>query len=159
MYTNNLYIEEAEVSNATDVYSPFMEKLEVVIEDIVIQGDSMIYLPMMTFEKMESNPFNNEERLYPIDFAYPIERSGTITITIPEYLEVVEQPKPLMLKMPDKSIDFLYTITNMGNKIILNYRYKVNKPQINIDEYQNVRTMFEYIIEKESEPVVLKIKG
>jgi len=155
---DGLTIEEATFSNVYDIYQPVKESYDVTIENIAIQMDSLIYLPLMVFESIEDNLFNSKTREYPIDFAYLRERSGVINITLPPNVEVVEIPKPLMLSMPGKSLDYVYSLAQMGNKLILNYRLRVNKPIVSMLEYNELRTFYEYIIEKEAEPVILKLK-
>lgn len=153
-----LIINDATFSNIDDIYKPVKETYNVTIENTLIQNDSLLYLPMMIYERMEENLFNSSTRDYPIDFTYPRERSGAITITLPPNIEVVELPEPLILTMPDKSLDYVYSLTQLGNKLILNYRLRVNKYVINIIDYDKLKMFYEYIIEKENEPVILKMK-
>jgi len=151
-----LIINEADIENVDDIYSPLKETFDVTIEDVAIVTDSLVYLQLMPFNKLEANSFNNDERLYPIDFTYPRERSGTISITLPNNVEVIEIPEPLRLGMPDKSVDYIYSVSQIGNKIILNYRMRIVKPMIYVSEYPNLRTMYEYVIQKEDQPLVLR---
>mgnify|MGYP002639526901 CR=1 FL=1 len=153
-----LIINEAEYSNVEDVYKPVKEKYDITIESLGTQSDSIIYLPCMEYEKMDENPFNSSTRLYPIDFIYPVERSGVITINLPPNVEVLDVPKPLRLAMPDKSMDYIYSLSTMGNKVILNYRLRIVDAVIRASEYDKMRIFFEYITEKEAEPIILKIK-
>lgn len=153
-----LIINNAEIQNIENIYLPVKETYDVSLENVIIRTDSMVYLSLMPFNKLENNPFNNEERLYPVDFTYPRERSGTISITLPENVEVIETPEPIMLTMPDKSIDYVYSITQLGKQVILNYRMRIIVPQIYVNEYPNLSMMYQYIIEKEDQPIILKLK-
>lgn len=155
---DDLIIQEATFTNIDSIYKPVAESYKVSIENVLIRTDSLIYLSMMSLESLKKNPFNNKIREYPIDFIYPRERSGMISISLPQDVEVIEMPKPLILSMPDKSIDYVYSLTQLGNKLILNYRLRINNPIINILQYENLRVFYEYIIEKEAEPVIIKIK-
>jgi|TARA_Y100000031_G_C8245289_1_gene397748 hypothetical protein len=154
---SGLIINDAVIKNVDSIYLPVKETYDITLENVLIQSDSLIYLSMMPFERLESNPFNNEERLYPIDFVYPRERSGMINISLPPGVEVLETPEPLMLKMPNKSIDYVYSISQLGNKLVLNYRLRINNFVISMMDYPNLRNIYEQIIEKESEPVILKL--
>ncbi|MFK5856167.1 MAG: DUF3857 domain-containing protein [Bacteroidota bacterium] len=153
-----LIINEATFSNINDIYKPLKESYDVIIENSAMQSDSLIYLSLMNYEKIEDNLFNSKTRDYPIDFTYPRERSGVITITLPPGVVISEMPEPLRLAMPDKSMDYVYSLTQMGNKLILNYRLRIIKSVINYSQYEHIKTFYEYIIEKEAEPVVLKIQ-
>ncbi len=155
---DGLNIDDATFTNVNDIYEPVKEAYNVTIENIAIQSDSLIYLPLMIYESIEENLFNTKTREYPIDFTFPRERSGVINISLPPNIEVVEIPEPLKLTMPDKSLDYVYSLSHMGNKLILNYRLRINKPVISMLEYDKLRTFYEYIIEKEAEPIILKIK-
>ncbi len=155
---DGLYIDNAKFTDVDSIYKPIREAYDVTIENVVIQSDSLIYLPMMTYERIEDNLFNSKTREFPVDFTYLRERSGVINISLPPNVEVIEIPEPLMLRMPDNSIDYVYSLTQMGNKLILNYRLRINKSIISILEYDKLRTFYEYVVEKETEPVILKVK-
>lgn len=156
--TQGMIINDVVIQNVDSVYLPVKERFDISVENVISRIDTLVYMPLMPFDKIESNLFNSEDRIYPVDFIYPRERSGVVNITLPLNVEVVELPKPLMISMPDKSIDYVYSITQLGNSLVLNYRLRIKKPQIYISEYENLRMMYEYIIEKEAQPVILKLK-
>ncbi len=156
---SNVKVNDYEFTDFDSIYKPVKENFKVEIENSVMAADSLVYIQLMPFEQIKENPFNEEKRLYPIDFIYPIERSGTITYTIPDNLKVIEVPENLALKMPDNSIDYTYSVSNFGNKVIVNYRLRINQYFISQLEYDKIKMLYGYILEKEAEPLVLKIKN
>ncbi len=124
----------------------------------ITEAGDMLYFSPVVLEKIESNPFKLEERKYPVDFAYPNFTKLVLSIALPENYEVVELPKPVMFRLPDKSASFVYRISNMGDKINLYLELKINKSLFSYAEYPDLRMFYENVYSKHNEQVVLKKK-
>ncbi|HEY9113965.1 MAG TPA: hypothetical protein VIN10_04650 [Bacteroidales bacterium] len=154
-----LTIYDVDIQNLNDVYSPIMDNYTVKIENQVYQMDSILYLELTLFEQMEENPFKAEIRKYPVDFAVPIEKNGIVKITIPDNYEVMELPSPVKFALTDDKASFIYSISQMGNIISLQYALKINNTLFVLDQYNELKAFYNEVIKKEAEPVVLKIKS
>ena len=155
---DGLTINDATFTNIDSIYKPVKVTYDVTIDDLSIQSDSLLYLAPLTYEKMDKNLFKTKTREYPVDFAYPRERSGVISITIPDNIEVSRIPDPLRLVMPDNLMDYVYSISQIGNKLIVNYRLRINEPVVSMLYYDKLRSFYDFIIEKEAEPITFKLK-
>jgi len=118
--------------------------------------NDIVYLNPMFFHQINENPFILEDRKYPIDYGYLIERAFIINYTIPEGYEVIEYPEKIIVKLPNNDAYFAYNVTVMGNKISLTSRFNINKILFLPNEYTLLKEFYNQIIKKHAEPIVLK---
>jgi hypothetical protein len=154
--TKGLTINRFTLSDANNIYKPLSDTLFVDITDNAeMIGDKIMFKPLL-FEVVEKNRYTLEERKYPVNYNYPIAEQYLFTYTIPEGYSVESLPASAMIKMPDNSISISYNIQAAGNKITLGYRFSINKILFLPDEYKNVKALYDQIVKKHSEQVILK---
>ncbi len=112
------------------------------------------YLPFTS-----ENPFKLENRNYPVEYDYPWRSQEIITIEIPEGYEVSEIPKPLVVRTPDKSLSYVYSITPMGNTLQVSIMFSINKTTFIPEEYEGLKNLYKMIIDKQNELVLLSPAG
>ncbi len=138
-----------------DVYQPVKEKAKIILNNQCFATDSLVYLTVLPDRTLE-NPFKQEERKYPVDFKYPKSFSSTVIITLPDNYQPVKIPESQRMTLPNNDATFAYIIAIKGNKLMLNYHLKINKTLFLQADYQNLKTFYMQVINKESEPVILK---
>lgn len=131
---------------------------DVYTSDFINQAGDFIYVEPMMNEAMEENPFKLEKRMYPVDIPAPIDETYTLMLTIPEGYEVAEIPAATKVVTPDKSASFMYQAGNMGQVIQLQARLKIDKTFFLPDEYEGLKSFYDYVVKKQAEQIVLKRK-
>lgn len=150
-----MQVSEYEVSNADRPGKPVMEQLTFSLEDQwAAVGDKIYFNPMFLFSGGE-NPFKQEARNYPIDFAYPYQEKHTLNIELPQGYRVESLPEPVALSLANDLGTFRYQVVANGPTLQLVAQVSINKAVIPADYYAGVREFFENIVQKESEQVVL----
>lgn len=129
--------------------------VDVSSGDLNIVGD-LIYLTPLLHLKEDENPFQLEKRVCPVEFPYPFEHTATITINYPEGFTPNEIPKPAIVKLPDNGGQFMYQVQNFGNTIQVMSSVSIKKTDFNPEEYIYLRQLYDLILQKQAEPVVLK---
>lgn len=117
-----------------------------------------IYLTPMIFKHIDENRFTSEERKLPVEFAYPYEFRLNSNIMIPEGYEVEEMPEPIRLSNDDGSLNCLYTISQMGNVLTVNYQMQMKRILFSQMEYDVLKFFWEKMVEKNNEQVILRKK-
>jgi hypothetical protein len=151
-----LSIIKCEIKNKDSIYLPFMEEYEVKIKNKVTNVGNLLYVNPLLYEQMESNPFKVEERKYPVDFIYPMEKLYVFKLTLPENMQVSEVPKPLIIKLPDNSATIQYQVTTLGKVVQLVYKFNITKPNYTNEDYTNLRAFFSELVKKHAEPIIIK---
>ncbi len=149
-------IDKHEVEGMEDVKSKVKESIEMEIEDYAeMAGDLLIFNPFL-YSRMEENPFESKERLFPVNYGAPYNKTVSYRIQIPDGYVVDELPQPLAIGLPNKSGTFLYQIQQVGNSISLTSRFIINRTEFQAEEYGPLREFYAQVVAKQAESVVLK---
>jgi hypothetical protein len=151
-------VGKSEYQNIKEIDQPAREIHEVLINDhATIAGNIMHINPFIT-SQLESNPFVPERRQYPIDFGAPIEKNYILKLTIPQEYEVDELPIGKVIALPENTARYLFNVTQIGNTINISSKFQINKSVFTSEEYPNLRELFNLVITKQAEQIVLKKK-
>ena len=155
---SGLIINDYSIENLDSIYLPVSEKFDITAGSQVIEsGDEFIIIPLL-YNQMKENPFISETRKYPVDYGYNKESIITTKLIIPDNLTLMELPKPLEIKLTDNSASFRYESKISGNEITITSCFNINKPVFYYNEYSSLRGLYNQMIKKHSEPVILKKK-
>lgn len=147
-------IDSVSFENEDNVYKSLVGNYHIVNKDS--EDSDIIYMNPMIINQYEENPFEADERVMPIDFAYNTNDSYVMEITLPEGYVVDELPKPAVFQLPGKAARYQFSATNVGQKISIINNLKISKLIYNRDEYEGIKKFFELMIEKQSEQIVIK---
>jgi hypothetical protein len=154
--TKGLTVSSYLISNKLNIYKPVHDSLNVEISDNAdIIGDKILFKPLL-FESIEKNKYTLEDRKYPVDYNFPITESYFFEYTLPEGYQVESLPQTTIIKMPDNSISMTYSVTSENNKIRVVYRRTINKILFLPEEYKNLKEMYDQIVKKHTEQIILK---
>ncbi len=121
------------------------------VEDVA----GKLYFSPMIFLATKENPFKPEERLYPIDFGYPMKDRYIVNIALPEGYKVESLPENTLFNLGEGVGSYKYLISQVGNKLQLSVEFAMNQSLIGAEDYGNLKKFYELLIAKENEKVVL----
>jgi hypothetical protein len=151
-----LEISNFELFELDNLYKPVKEKFEIKLRNQIFEVDGKLYLSPMILHQLKDNPLRQEERLYPVDFVSAQETALIISLQIPEGYEIESVPAPLNIALPEKSAQVLFNISAMNGVVQLSYKLKFNKAVYMSNEYNYLKQLYNEIIKKHAEYVVLK---
>ena len=122
------------------------------------QDNDIIYLNPLLGHGESENPFKLNERMYPVDFAAPIDETYITKFTIPAGYVVDEMPKNVAVALPENSGRFTYMLQQEGNQIQIISKVSINKPVFYAEEYAYLKEFYNHIVAKHAEKIVLKIQ-
>lgn len=152
----NIEIEDYKVDNLEKISGSVIENYSFVKEDHVEIIDNKMYFSPLLFLKENKNPFVLEERLFPIDYAFPWNKKLQIIIKIPEDYTIESIPEPIKFKLPNDIGEFSYMIKKTSNnniQLMCSTTMKFSK--ISSDQYLFLKQFYNQIIIKETEKIVL----
>ncbi|MBK9291542.1 MAG: DUF3857 domain-containing protein [Bacteroidetes bacterium] len=133
-----------------------VETMDVAFDNMANSAEPYIYLnPMLIWQETE-NPLKSEKREFPVFFDSRTARKLTITITLPEGVEVESLPKPQRLSMPDNMGSFVYNVAATGNKLNIQFQSNLSAELIPPQHYDTLRNFLTLIVDKHAERIVLK---
>ena len=142
--------------NLEDVYKPVKEKANIEIENQCFESDTLVYVNVIP-DRLLINPFKQEERKYPVAFLYPKDFKTTVVLNVPEGYQAYSVPKPIRLKLPNNGGGFTLIVNVQGTKVMLTYKLRINKTMYSQKEYKLLKSFYQQLIDKTSEPVVFKV--
>jgi len=148
-------INSYKFNNLNDPYQEFSSEYDVSYTTSIGGNDVFVFNPL-AFVKMESNPFQKEKRYLPINYYEPIEYTSMVTIAIPKNYSISETPKSVDVSNTDKSARFTYTIIKLANSIEIKTKFSINKIKYETIEYNSLRGLYETMLQKLNESIVLK---
>jgi hypothetical protein len=106
--------------------------------------------------RYKNNPFQLEERSYPINFGYKINDITKTSIELPSGYKVKSLPGPVHIKLPNNGGSFVANYAEKDNKILVYSNLKINYPVYNPEKYKLLKEMFKGIIKTNNSLISLE---
>lgn len=151
-----LGIKNYQIQNLANLAEPLVESMDVTIEDNVEEAGNLAYFAPLLFERTKENPFKLEERIYPVDFAYPKEENYRITINFPKEYHLDKSPKNEKVVLPDDAASFVFMFAAEENKLMITSKISLKKAFFTPEEYHYLKELFKNIVRKQAEQIVFK---
>ncbi len=125
------------------------------VEGALIAGD-MIYMESLIGFDFDANPFKNPTRRLPVNFTYPRDIQYSAQYAVPEGYTIEDVPESLRLMLPDGDCMFMYSASPMNDQIHVNARLVLNRIIFPPEEYPDLKSFFDMVLQKQEEKIVLK---
>ena len=120
-----------------------------------ISNDKIYLMPFLN-EVFSENPLKQKTRTYPVDIKYPVKRTYKSEITVPEGYKV--EFLPAVSSDQDDLFGIEYKVTQNENTINVDFTYEFKHAVYSPEEYSRVKAMFDRIVKKGNEKIVLARK-
>ncbi len=151
----NIKIENLEKENEKELGEKLKEVYEFELSDAAeLIGDKILLKPLL-FTAMDENPFKADDRIYPIFFDYPSKQVKVVNILLPEGFAVETLPEPSITTFNNGACNYRITMVQNGNFLRIESVFDLKTIIYNPQDYTNLKKFFSYIVEKETEPIVL----
>jgi hypothetical protein len=118
-----------------------------------------LYLNPLNYFGVQRNPFQHENRNYPVDMGMLQQDIIRVTLTLPPGY-VAELPKPVSLALPNSGGRYMYSATSSGpNTVQLVSRLTFDKPVYSAVEYGALRELYRLLLAKQAEAIIIKKAG
>ena len=115
-------------------------------------GNKVFITPFLK-EIITDNPFKKTRRSLPVDLTYPIKKSYSSTIKIPDGYKLEYAPENE--EISNDQFDLKYEIVSQGQQLTVNLSYYVKDPVYPAGDYLKLRYLFNEIIKKGNDKIVL----
>lgn len=153
-----LSILKHEILNVDSVENLLTEKYEVEFNLYDGKIADQIYFNPFVINRISKNPFNLNERTYPIDLGAISNERITISITLPEKFEIIEKPKNLAIALPETGGRYLLESNLNGDKISLTQILQFNNAIYPAEYYLALKEFYSRIIQNQKTDILLKKK-
>lgn len=150
-------IVKHEITNLDSLENPLIESYDIempVFQDI--NSDPLFFNPFFV-ERITKNPFNLNERTYPVDLGTESETRITMSIKLPDNYVFADKPKDLNLALANGGGRYVCatSLTDDG-MLSFNQLMQFNKPIYHSEEYLSLKELYSRIIQLQKTDIILK---
>ncbi len=149
-------IDSVKSENLNNVYKIFKDEIHWSIPEAAQVSGDLIYISPAWFSAFSENPFKQEKRTYPVDIGYPFKEQLVVNLELPEGYVVEDLPEPVNLALPNKGGKFQYFIKEKDGTLQLVSKLSIKQLVFEPSEYAGLKKIFDALVEKHSEQLVLK---
>ncbi len=100
-------------------------------------------LPVGLFSATEKGLFDHADRIHPVYFEFPFQKSDDITIELPAGMTIGNLPAPV--KSPAGNVAYSLTTAKDKNTLHINRILRVDLLILSVDQYAQLRRFFQYV--------------
>ena len=153
---NGLVIQDYEFENLNNEDEIFTEKFQVSLKNLSNSVGELFFFKPLFYETLERSPFRIENREYPVEFPYHINKRIAVQVAIPEGYKIETMPEKMIMVLPDRSCKYIYSASQMGENIMITSHMQVKKTIFLPEEYQFIKSFYEKMVNKQAEQIILK---
>ena len=142
---------DVKIVSASDLDKPY--SYECTFRNISETINNKIYVAPFLSESYTSNPLTEPSRTYPIDMIYPVRKTFTSVIDIPDGYKI--EFLPAEDKISNELFDLSYTATTEGSKINVKLSYCFKNSLYSPANYLKIKYYLSEIVKKANEKLVL----
>lgn len=143
----NMKIEDGDIYQLDSLDNNLVESYKVSMDfSDNVREKSFAFNPIL-INRMTKNPFNLEERSYPVDLGSKQKESYTISIQLPKDFHIERQPKNIALALPESAARYTYQSQYEEGRLMLKQELALNKAIYEVDEYFHLKEFYSRIIQ------------
>ncbi len=121
-----------------------------------VLGSDMVYFNPFLIRFFEENPFQMEERNYPIDFGYPVKFKYQINIQIPEGYQIHELPEKEAIALgEDKRVVYHFDHKQNTNNVIVSFDLALNSTYFLPENYETLKDIFKKVTNTQKNSLIV----
>jgi hypothetical protein len=149
-------VSGVEVENRDAPDAPLKTSVDLSVPAYAQTAGDMMYLSPTLVPRFSENPFKQSTRSFPIDFAYPLRTTYTMSMQIPEGYAVQEMPNNQRVALPQNAGSFTQLAQVAGSTVTFRSVLSINAPVLPDSFYPALRTLLDRVVSAQSQPIVLK---
>jgi Domain of Unknown Function with PDB structure (DUF3857) len=156
----SLKLDSVKCTHLDEIDEPFVDSLWLHIEGAAQSSGDFLYMPSVLYSGFLESPFKLKERLFPVDMSYPYTEHYLMKLQLPPGYIVEELPESVRFKLPGNGGHLHFAVEEKGQgEIDVLAKLLVKKTRFDVQEYQDVKELFDRVAEKYGEMIVLKKGG
>ncbi|MBK8565566.1 MAG: hypothetical protein IPN76_20025 [Saprospiraceae bacterium] len=149
----------AKSGNLRELEAMYFDTLEIRIPNAAQVSGDHIYLPPVLYSEFDENIFKLKERLYPVDIPYPFVEQVAFNLTLPDGYEIESMPLMVNKGIPSGGANYFFGATPKSDgKVQLSASLNISKQKFQPADYADLKALFDLMIQKKEELVVIRKK-
>jgi len=149
-------ITKHDVINVDSLDKTLEERYEVTMEQFEGTDYEKLFFNPNFLNKIGNNPFNLNERSYPVDMGTATETRVSMVLNLPQKFVLAEPAKDVGLGLPGNGGRY-QTQTKMEDKVLsFSALFQLNKPVYSPEEYLSLKELYSKIIQQQKIDLILQ---
>lgn len=149
-------IGKYDIQNLDSLNNPLIEVYDIEMKSYDdVNKDELFFNPFF-INRTEKNPFNMNERTYPVDFGSIREERVSIFLKLPDIYTITDKPKDISVSIEDQGGKYMNTSTLEGDTFISQQVFQLNKPVYGPEDYLSLKELYSRMIQLQKTDVVFK---
>ena len=127
-----------------------------MIKDQVEKMGDLVFFKPLFYDVTKKNPFTLVVREHPVEFPYPINESIESHVELPKEFIIESVPENFELSILDGKATFEFHINVNDSIIKVSSNLQINEPFFSSIEYEHLKLLYELMVKKQQEKIVLK---
>ncbi|MEZ4887467.1 MAG: DUF3857 domain-containing protein [Chitinophagales bacterium] len=140
--------------NKTEPKNLLVAQYEIDSDKFVTGDGTRLYFNTFATTGFSKNPFTLKERLFPIDFNYPLKMVSRFMIDLPKGYKVEDIPESSAITMEGEGATFQVVYSPQPNQVQVISTLQINNVGFSTLEYPALQTFFDKVVEKHAELIV-----
>jgi hypothetical protein len=153
---SKIAILKHEISNLDSLDAYLVESYKVKMDAFESGNADQLFFNPFFLDRVTKNPFNLNDRTYPVDLGAKSDSRINLTIKLPENYTLADQPKDLSLGLPNQDGKYLTRTALEDRTLSFTQVFQLNKPIYESDEYFTLKELYSQIIQLQKTDIVLK---
>jgi hypothetical protein len=151
----NMKIVNHSIENLDTLDNALIEKYEIEMKVFDNLDFSKLYFNPFFIGRIDKNPFNLNERTYPVDMGCQREERVNILLKLPAHWGLAEQPKNMAMALPENAGRFTSNTTLSGETLNFSQVLQLNKPIYDPEEYLSLKEFYSRMIQYQKTDIIL----
>jgi len=144
------------IENVDSLDNPLVEVYEIEMKVFDNLNADQSYFNPFFIDRISKNPFNLNERTYPVDLGAANEERITMIIKLPANISVADKPKDMSIALADNGGKYLTSTALQDDSFVFNQMIQFNKPIYDPEDYLSLKEFYSRIIQLQKTDVVFK---
>lgn len=143
------------IENIDSLENPLIEVYEIEMKTFDNMNLDKFYLNPFFINRVEKNPFNLNERTYPVDLGAAKEERVTIMLKLPANLALADQPKDVAMALENNGGRYLTSTSVSENTLVFSQIFQLNQPIYHSEQYLSLKEFYSRMIQVQKTDVLL----
>jgi hypothetical protein len=145
-----------QINNIDSLENPLVETYEIEMPVFENMNNNPLFFNPFFIEKISKNPFNLNERTYPVDLGSASELRIAMSIKLPDNYTLTDKPKDLSIGLADNGGRYLCNTALNEGTLSFSQLLQFNKPIYESHDYLSLKEFYSRIIQLQKTDIILK---
>ena len=139
--------------NIDSIYKPIILNVSFTLPNFIEESENIGYFSLPSFTSLKTNPFIRPKRIQPIEYDYPMSKTETIKVDLPQNYSISQIPKKRKNLITDLGFNQVYASGN--NFVECNRTIGIKSRKLLAKNYSSIRSFYDDVVSASQDQIVI----